>query len=192
MNLMTRILCVFFLIILGSCIRQDKEKWDDEKEYWSPLMHAVYDNDTEEFIDLIDKNADVNFISKGENTNWELTALDVSLFMNNDIAVEKLLATGKVKNLNNYMIRAASEINARSIQLLIDRGADPNKSLENGYNALMSASSFGSFEVLECLLKNNANPNFSRKIDKMTALKLAEMKGNMAKVELLLKYGAKK
>ncbi|KRB53594.1 ankyrin repeat domain-containing protein [Flavobacterium sp. Root186] len=189
---MNNIFCIVFLVILSSCNTRDKERWDDEKQYWSPLMNAIYDNNTEEFIGLINQNADVNFISKGENTNWELTALDVSLFMNNDIAVEKLLATGKVINLNDYMIRAASENNARSVQLLIDHGADPNKTLENGYNALMSASSFGSIEVLECLLKNKANPNLHRSIDEMTPLKCAKINGDSGKISLLINYGAKK
>lgn len=189
---MNKILCIFFLIILNSCDIHDKEKWDDEKEYWSPLMHAIYDNDTKEFITLINQNTDVNFIANGKNTRWALNALDVALFMNNDIAVENLLATGKINNLNDYMIQAASESNARNIQILINHGADPNTSLENGYNALMSASSFGSIEVLECLLKNNANPNLNRAIDEGTALKYAKMSGNSAKVKLLLKYGAKK
>ncbi|MBE8724694.1 ankyrin repeat domain-containing protein [Flavobacterium hungaricum] len=187
-----KIICFFIFIFLSSCSIRDKEKWDDEKEYWSPLMHAVYNNDSEELIELINRNADVNFIAKGENTGWELTVLDVALFMNNNLAAEKILSTGKVKNINDYMIRAASEDNEKTIQLLIDHGADPNASLENGYTALMSASSFGSIEVLNCLLKNKANPNLKRRIDQMTALELAETNGDAAKVKLLLKYGAVK
>ncbi|WP_289659789.1 ankyrin repeat domain-containing protein [Flavobacterium panacagri] len=189
---MNKILYFFFLIFIISCNIKDKERWDDEKEYWSPLMEAIYNNDSEEFTELINQNVDVNFIANGKNTRWALSALDVALFMNNDIAVEKLLNTDKIKNLNNYMILAASQNNARNVQLLINHGADPNKSLENGYSALMSASSFGSIEVVECLLKNDANPNLNRGIDNMTAIKYAEMNGDAAKVKLLIKYGAKK
>lgn len=189
---MNKILCFFVLVIIISCNKHDKERWDDEKEYWSPLMHAVYDNDIEEFTDLINEKADVNFIAKGENTGWELTAMDIALFMNNDVAAEKLLSTGKIKNPNNYIISAAAEDNARNVQLLINYGADPNKSLENGYSALMSAASFGSIEVLECLLKNKANPNSSRNVDDITPLNYAKMNGDLAKEKLLIKYGAKK
>jgi ankyrin repeat protein len=189
---MNRILCFLLLIIISSCNRHDKERWDDEKEYWSPLMYAIYDNDIEEFTDLINQKADVNFIAKGDNTSWKLSALDIALFMNNDVAAEKLLSTGKIRNPNDYIIGAAAEDNARNVQLLVNYGADPNKSLDNGYNALMSATSFGSIEVLECLLKNKANPNSIRNIDGATPLKFAKYNKDSVKEKLLIKYGAKK
>jgi ankyrin repeat protein len=56
----------------------------------------------------------------------------------------------------------------------------------------MSASSFGSTKVLECLLKNGANPNKTRFIDGMSALMFATMNAEPEKVKLLLNYGAKK
>jgi ankyrin repeat protein len=81
---------------------------------------------------------------------------------------------------------------ANIVQLLLQYGADPNTRSENGYSILMAASSFGSVEVLECLLKNKANPNLTRNIDDMTALKLAKTaNGDSEKEKLLIKYGAK-
>ena len=56
----------------------------------------------------------------------------------------------------------------------------------------MMAASFGSFGVLESLLKNGAIVKQTRKVDGMTPLMFAAFNGDVKKVKLLLEYGADK
>ena len=78
------------------------------------------------------------------------------------------------------------------VDLLIQHGANVNDTLENGYSMLMYAASFGSYDVLACLLKHGANVKQTRKIDGMTPLMFAAFNGQPEKVKLLLDSGADK
>jgi len=80
----------------------------------------------------------------------------------------------------------------KNVELLIKYWARVNDTLDNGYSMLMYASSFGSYEILDYLLKNGAKVNQTRKTDGMTPLMFAAFKGEPKKVALLLKYGANK
>lgn len=185
-----RIIFTFLFFALISCTNSGKEKWDDCRDGWSPLMDAIYNDDTDEFTELINKNADVNFVSESENSNWYLTAIEVAIFMENDFAVKKLLLTGKVSHPEKFLMLASAGKSANTIHLLIKYGANPNETEDNGYTATMMASSFGSSKVLECLLKNGADSNKTKFVDRTSALMLAS--SDIEKVKLLLKYGAKK
>jgi ankyrin repeat protein len=169
-----------------------KEKWDDNKKDWSTLMLAIYNGQTDKVNKLIEQSVDVNFITPGTNSNWRLTALEVAIRKDNDVAVETLLSTNKISKPETYLMTACGQKSAKTIQLLIKYGANPNETLENGYSVSMMAASFGSFEVLECLLKNGANIKQTRKIDGMTILMFAAFNGDTKKVKLLLDLGADK
>jgi ankyrin repeat protein len=169
-----------------------KEKWDDNKTDWSPLMLAIYNGQTEKITDLINQDIDVNFITPGTNSDWCLTALEVAIRNDNEFAVERLLLTNKIYKPESFMMTACGQKSAKTIELLIKYGANPNDTLENGYSVLMMAASFGSFGVLESLLKNCANVKQTRKVDKMTPLMFAAFNGDVKKVKLLLDYGADK
>lgn len=181
------------LFILTSLVTfAHKEKWDDNKKDWSSLMLAIYNGKKDKVTDLISQNVDVNFITPGTNSNWRLTALDVAIRKDNEFAVETLLSTNKISKPESFMMTACGQKSAKTIELLIKYGANPNDTLENGYSVLMMAASFGSFEVLESLLKNGANVKQTRKVDGMTPLMFAAFNGDVKKVKLLLDYGADK
>lgn len=168
-----------------------KEKWDDNKENWSPLMSAIYNNQTQKFQKLIAKNANVNYVTKSKDSNWNLTPLEVAIRVNNEVAVNSLLLTNKILHPEKYLMIAAGGNSVKIIELLIKYGANPKETLENGYSVLMMSTGFGSNEVFECLLKNGANPN-QAKTNGMTDLMFAAYDSKTEKIKLLLKYGAEK
>ncbi len=181
------------LFILTSLLTlAHKEKWDDNKKDWSPLMLAIYNGQNNKVTDLISQNVNVNFTTSGTNSNWRLTALDVAIRKDNEFAVETLLSTNKISKPASFMMTACGQKSATTIELLIQYGANPNDTLENGYSVLMMAASFGSFEVLENLLKNGANVKQTRKVDGMTALMFATFNGDIKKVKLQLDFAADK
>ncbi len=186
----TFVIIAFILTTLTSFAH--KEKWDENKTDWSPLMLAIYNGQTEKFTKLIEQNVNVNFVTPGKNSNWQLTALDIAIRMSNEIAVKTLLLTNKIAKPATFLLTACGQRSALIIDLLIKYGANPNDTLENGYSVSMMATSFGSIEVLECLLKNGANIKQTRRVDGMTTLMLAVYNGDPKKVKLLIDYGADK
>jgi len=194
-NIKTIMKRTFFLILFtltSLTTFAHKEKWDDNKKDWSPLMIAIYNGQEEKVNKLIEQNVDVNFLTSGTNSNWRLTALGVAIRKDNDVAVETLLSTNKVSKPETYLMTACGQKSAKAVQLLIKFGANPNDTLENGYSVSMMAASFGSLEVLECLLKNGANLKQTRKVDGMTILMFAAFNGDDKKVKLLLDFAADK
>ena len=155
-------------------------------------MLAIYNGQIDKVNKLIAQNVDINFITPGTNSNWRLTALEVAIRKDNDVAVEKLLSTKKISKPETYLMTACGQKSAKTVQLLIKYGAKPNDTLENGYSDAMMAVSFGSLKVLECLLKNGANLKQTRKVDGMTILMFAAFNGDAKKVKLLLDFGADK
>lgn len=189
---MKKIWSLLLISLTTFTVMAQKEKWDDYKEDWSPLMLAIYNGQLEKIDKLLAEKVDVNFSTSGSNSNWQLTALDVAIRKDNEIAVEKLLSTHKIANPETYLMTASGQKSAKNVQLLIDYGANPNQTLENGYAVAMKAASFGSYDILECLLKNGANINQTRKVDGMTILMFAAFNGEPEKVKLLLDWGADK
>lgn len=184
------LLLIFILFTYTSFAH--KEKWDDNKEDWSPLMLAIYNNQTSKIEKLLKQNVDLNYISIGKHSNWELTALEVAIRKENDKIVEKLLSTKRVSKAETFLMTACGQQNVKTVELLLKYGANPNESLENNYSVSMMATSSGSIEILECLLKNGASVNQSRKTDGMTALMFATFCGDINKVKLLISYNADK
>jgi ankyrin repeat protein len=151
-------------------------------------MIAIYNEQTEIFTKLIKQGVDVNF----ETKETSLTALEVAIRKENEVAVKTLLETQKIKNVQSYLMTACAQQNVSNVNQLIKYGADPNLTLSNGYSALMSAASFGSYEIVETLLKQGAEINHKREVDGITALMLATFNGEIQKVKLLLRYNADK
>jgi len=189
---MKRTLLLVLLICLNTICFAHKERWDEIKKEWSPLMIAIYKNQLKETITLINSGVNVNFETPGIESVWSLTAIEIAIFKENDIAVSILLHTNKIKNPEKFIFKAAEQNNPKILNLLFLYGAKANDTLENGYSPLMAASSFGSIKVLECLLKYGANVNQTRQVDGITALMLAAFNGNLQKVKVLLSYKAKK
>lgn len=189
---MNKIFILLFFAFTSLTTFAHKTKWDDNKTSWSPLMLAIYNGNTDKFTKLIEQNVDVNFITPGTNNNWRLTALDVAIRKDNEVAVKKLLLTKKISKPGTYLMIACGQKSALIIDLLIKYGANPNDTLENGYAVSMMAASFGSYEVLDELLKHGANVEQTRKVDGMTTLMFAASNGDLKKVKLLLDNGADK
>jgi regulator of RNase E activity RraB len=75
------------------------------------------------------------------------------------------------------------------IELLLERGADPNFSTIEGNTALIQASMVNEKEIVNLLLNNSANPNLKDN-DGDTALINAVYSGNREIIEILLNAGA--
>ncbi|MCE9538844.1 MAG: ankyrin repeat domain-containing protein [Bacteroidetes bacterium] len=186
---MKKALLLLFFVVSTLTTFAHKEKWDDNKTNWSELMLAIYSGQTNKFTKLISEGADVNFRTNG---SWKLTALDVAIRKDNEEAANALLSTNKVKQPEDMFMTACGQKSVKNVELLIKYGANVNDTLDNGYSMLMSAASFGSYEILDCLLKNGAKVYQTRKVDGMTPLMFAAFNGEPKKVALLLKYGANK
>lgn len=162
--------------------------WDDNKKNWSKLMLAIYNGQTNIYRKLLATDADVN----KKYGSMKLTALEVAIYKDDEEAVKVLLNSNKIKKPNNFFMTACGQKSVKNVELLIKYGARVNDTLDNGYSMLMYAASFGSYEILDCLLKNGAKVNQTRKTDGMTPLMFAAFEGEPKKVALLLKYGANK
>jgi ankyrin repeat protein len=189
---MKKIILLLILLVPTLMAYAQKERWDDNKVEWSELMIAIYNCDTGKYNTLIRSGIDVNYETPAIKSNFKLTALEIAIRKDNDNTVKALLQTNKIKHPGRYIMTASGQNNAITIDLLIDYGANPNETLKNGYSTLMMAASFGSYEVLRCLLKHGASVKQSRKVDGITALMLAAFNGQTEKVKLLLNYKADK
>lgn len=178
---------LFLFLLLTSS--PHKEKWDDNKEDWTPLMFAIYENNTKKITSLIDKKADVTYRIK---TSFRLDAMNIAVFKDNNFAVSKLISTKKFKNFQEYFESACGQKSLLNVEAFLKQGVHVNEYYPNGHSVLMSASSFGTSEIVECLLKHKAEVNHQRNVDGITALMLAAFNGDVKKVEILLKYGADK
>lgn len=180
---------ILFILILISLSFIHKEKWDDNKEDWTPLMFAIYNGRAEEFNNLINNGVDVTYRIK---TSWKLNALNIAVKKNNFEAVKSLVLTKKFKKLQDYFEDACGEKSKLIVDFFINKGVNVNNYTENGHTNLMTACSFGTLEIVESLIKNGAELNHRREVDGITALMLAASNGQLKKVELLLKSGANK
>lgn len=182
---------VLLLLLISPAILAHGERWDEIKDGWSPLMLAIYHNQTEKISKLVRQDVDLNYLSNSPRSHWHLTALEVAIRMDDFANSKLLLDTKKITNPEKLFLTACAQNNAAIIELLIQYGADPNEQLENGYSALIKATNFGSLQVLETLLKHEANPNHA-KDGGMTALMFAAYNCELEKAKLLLQYGAQK
>jgi ankyrin repeat protein len=182
-----KILLLIFLV--SSLCFSQKEKWDKNKEDWTPLMLAIYEGKNEEVSRLILQNVDVTYRKKH---HWPLNALHIAIMSENIFAVKKLIKTDKFKEITFYLEMACDVNNIEIVEFFIELGANVNEISENGHTILLSSCTSGSVEIVRCLLKNGAKINHQRKVDGITALMLAAFNGNVEKVDILLEFGADK
>ena len=182
------ILLLLFLII--NCNWRDRERWDDNRKNWSELMLAIYRNNDNKVEQLIN-NVDILYNAGG---SFNLTAMSVAIFSENEKAVYQLLNSGKIDNLNKYLNLACNvSNNIQIIKYLCEFGADVNYLDENGYNSIMYATSFCSIEILNYLIEQNVDVNIGRqKNTGTTALMLAIYNNDIEKMNILLQAGANK
>lgn len=169
-----------------------KDRWDAHKDNWSELMLAVYKGNTKKVNELINSGVDLNYVAKKERFEFQLTALEVALRKENEIAVKLLLATNKIAHPKTLIYVACSYNSVSNVEMIIKHGGNPNDTLQKsnyGWSAFIMAINFGSNEVVEYLLKHGANVNQN---DGGTPLMYAVSRGYVEKVRLLLAYGADK
>jgi ankyrin repeat protein len=82
---------------------------------------------------------------------------------------------------------AVKSNDARSVKLLLERGADPNAYDDDSDNVLINAAVYASADCMKLLLDKKANPNLKNKAGQ-TALMYCTHE--MDKMKLLLQYGA--
>lgn len=179
---------ILLLLFSMTSFQEDNSlRWDYGNEKWTPLMKAIYQGDTKTYSKMIKDGICVTS-EFSQTKNVKLTALDVAIRTNNDVAVGMLLNTKQFPKLNDYLITASGQESVKVLELLFDYGADPNYILENGYTPIFMATKFGSREVLVELLKRSKNIN--KKRNGVTVLMLAARDLNIEKVKILILYGA--
>lgn len=105
--------------------------------------------------------------------------------------------TGLVADLGTPLIMAASSGAFPAVQLLIDHGADVNAVDSEGFTALISAVMSNNKESVQLLIAKGADVNKERvwtvrgKEVRISALVIAQHKGNQEIVKLLTDAGAK-
>ena len=114
----------------------------------------------------------------------------------NTTEVKRLLLSGMLDANRGYGIlldtplhEAANEGHRVMVQLLLDRGANPNKAEKCGYTPLHKAAFHGHKDVIKLLLDRGANPNKAEEYG-YTPLHKAAMNGHKAVAQLLLDRGA--
>lgn len=156
---------------------------------WSPLYNAVAQGQFEIAAALIEKGADVNFITK-----LRLTPLTQAIMDNNKTLVALLLEHGADINILNSMQRtplmtaADYQVDVEIVELLIKHNADVNAADQFNCSAAYNAVNKNSLAILECLLVHGANPNniyFGKSL-----LQMACEQNNIAMAECLIAHGA--
>jgi len=110
-----------------------------------------------------------------------------------DRDVEKIKRRKKNENVEEInLIDLVNKKDLEGVRLLLkkEKDGDFNINQKDKDNALIIASRLGTTEIVELLLKNEANPN--ENYFNMTALMTAAAYGRLEEVKLLLKYGADK
>ena len=87
------------------------------------------------------------------------------------------------------LVSAAHNGNIALVQKLLDEGVDVNIQDNEGYTALILASTYRHIDIVKLLLNSGANTNFQNNVGE-TALLLASLRGRTDIARLLLTSGA--
>jgi ankyrin repeat protein len=149
---------------------------------------------------LLDAGADVGLANRAGATALYLATVNGSRRM-----LERLLEAGErpdavlAPTLETALHLTAKTGNADAVQLLIDRGADPNAKQVREFTPLMFAASEGHADVIRTLISAGANPAATtvpsarperRPAGGMTALLFASRQGHIDAARALIDAGA--
>ena len=179
-----------FLTLTSFKLQAIKERWDQNKDGWSPLMLAIYNFNEDSIRLLIIQNVDLNYVTSVRNSFFYLTATEVAVRAGNASALAYLLATGKIRNPQQYFPLACSGKSAEIVELLLPYGQQPNDTISKDYTYLMLAAQLGSFEVFKHLIYRGGD--IYKRRSGQTLLMFAAWGCDLKKVELLLSLGMDK
>ncbi len=149
---------------------------------YDDLIAAVYRDDTDTVIDLINRGMDVNSVDPAGNTLLHVAA------RNGNVRLLEILLKGKANpNARNRvgdspLMLAAYNGKQPAIDFLLTAGAELN---HTGWTPLHYAVFAEQAEMVAYLLQKGANVD-ARAPNEQTALMLAAKNGNLAIVKLLL------
>jgi ankyrin repeat protein len=153
----------------------------------APLADAAEKSDRATLRTLLKQHADENAPQADG-----MTALHWAAYLD-DLETAKLLVSANVKATNHYGVTplslACQNGNTAMVELLLDRGADPNTTLRGGETVLMTAARTGKAGPVKALLSRGATVDAKERRGQ-TALMWAAADGHAEVVELLLKAGA--
>ena len=142
------------------------------KENGETTLLRVLESDhwtAEDVKELLNRGADPNIASSMPG-GWNVTPLI------------------RVTNISRTSTTSAKD-RLSAVQMLLDKGANPNAYGQMGKTALIYASKNGHLEIVRALLDKDANPNFKDKNDE-TPLIHASKNGHLEIVRALLDKGA--
>jgi ankyrin repeat protein len=162
----------------------------------SPLHLALKKNEMDVFESLLEKNADVNVLGKGERANNQ-SVLYVAVYRNDEELVKKLLEKGANPNLADSdgalpLSEAVlgSDVNPEIVKMLLDKGANPNTQEKNKATALIYIAANAQtttqirWQVIKMLLEKGADKSIKDEKGN-TALDWAKNNSNQEEVEIL-------
>ncbi|MEM8523217.1 MAG: ankyrin repeat domain-containing protein [Bacteroidota bacterium] len=154
----------------------------------TPLSYAAEERQAEIVQFLLDKGADASI--KDEE---DFTALDYAI---DEAAVEVVNILAKtdageaiIKANNSMLMEAIEEGSIRTIESLLDAGADINGSNRNGWTPLIEAADEGNLRIVEFLVSRGANVNAASNIG-WTPLMEAVDEKSLNVVRYLIQKGA--
>ena len=153
----------------------------------APLANAAEKSDRAAIRALLKQQADLNAPQADGMTALHWAA------HRDDPETAKLLASSSVAVTNRFGVTplslACQNGSTAMVELLLERGADPNTVVRGGETVLMTAARTGKPGPVKALLARGANVDAKERRGQ-TALMWAAADGHAAVVELLLKAGA--
>lgn len=164
------------------------------KEGWTALMRlAANEKDTSSLIELLLQNgANIN-----QQSNEGATALALAITSGHVNNIKTLLKHNPNLDLSpsGYwpnLLLAIDKRDNKIVNLLLDKGANPNVNAENGPNALMVAVHSKNYDIVKSLVEHGADVNSVVVISGVnnTPLILAASSGYLDIVKYLVEHGA--
>ena len=159
-----------------------------KKNYHSAISYATANGQHNKVAILIKHGADTSDLT---------VALQMATETNNYQIVEQLLGAGVDVNAKNEDIlgvfplyQSASLGSNRMLELLLDRGANIERTNTVGSTALMIAVQLGHIGAVKLLLRRGANVNHVKKKDVSTPLVMATSFGHPTIAKILIDAGA--
>lgn len=154
----------------------------------TPLLEAVYADDTPTAVDLIESGSDVNAANR-----YGVVPLVLACQNGNGDIVSALLRYGANPDAKTGGGESALMIASRTgklgpVELLLKEGASLETTERKGQTALMWAAAEGHDEVVDLLIRSGAEPE-ERLKSGFTAIHFAARNGHLKTVESLLDAG---